>query len=277
MKYSELFENIKRKKSYLCIGLDTDLSLIPEYLKKYPNPIFEFNKAIIDATYKYTVAYKPNLAFYEAAGSSGWEQLEQTVKYIREKDPSVFIIADAKRGDIGNTARLYASAFFESFNFDAVTLSPYMGKDSIIPFLEYKDKWAIILALTSNESANDFETKSLESGKELFIEVINKGKEWGSIENTMFVVGATQPERVAQIRELCPNHFLLIPGVGAQGGTIKEVSEYGLNSSCGLIINISRSIIYASKMDNFATIAGEKAQEAAIEMSAILQEKNILG
>lgn len=277
MNYKELFANIKKKESYLCIGLDTDYSLIPEHIRTMPEPLFEFNKAIIDETYKYAVAYKPNLAFYEALGASGWSQLEKTVKYLREKDSSLFLIADAKRGDIGNTAKLYAKAFFENSDFDAVTLSPYMGRDSIDPFLAYKDKWAVILALTSNASADDFETNIFESGKELYRVVIEKGEEWGSPGNIMYVVGATRPEKLKDIRAFCPDNFFLVPGVGAQGGTIADVSNYGLNSSCGLLINISRSIIFASNSVEFASVAGQKAREAALEMSAILKERNLLG
>lgn len=261
----------------MCIGLDTDYSLIPEHIRTMPEPLFEFNKAIIDETYKYAVAYKPNLAFYEALGASGWSQLEKTVKYLRGKDSSLFLIADAKRGDIGNTARLYAKAFFENSDFDAVTLSPYMGRDSIDPFLAYKDKWAVILALTSNASADDFETNIFESGKELYRVVIEKGEEWGSPGNIMYVVGATKPEKLKDIRAFCPDNFFLVPGVGAQGGTIADVSNYGLNSSCGLLINISRSIIFASNSVEFASVAGQKAREAALEMSAILKERNLLG
>lgn len=261
----------------MCIGLDTDYSLIPEHIRTMPEPLFEFNKAIIDETYKYAVAYKPNLAFYEALGASGWSQLEKTVKYLRGKDSSLFLIADAKRGDIGNTARLYAKAFFENSDFDAVTLSPYMGRDSIDPFLAYKDKWAVILALTSNASADDFETNIFESGKELYRVVIEKGEEWGSPGNIMYVVGATRPEKLKDIRAFCPDNFFLVPGVGAQGGTIADVSNYGLNSSCGLLINISRSIIFASNSVEFASVAGQKAREAALEMSAILKERNLLG
>lgn len=277
MNYKELFANIKKKESYLCIGLDTDYSLIPEHIKAMPEPLFEFNKAIIDETYKYAVAYKPNLAFYEALGASGWSQLEKTVKYLREKDSSLFLIADAKRGDIGNTAKLYAKAFFENSDFDAVTLSPYMGRDSIDPFLAYKDKWAVILALTSNASADDFETNIFESGKELYRVVIEKGEEWGSPGNIMYVVGATRPEKLKDIRAFCPDNFFLVPGVGAQGGTIADVSNYGLNSSCGLLINISRSIIFASNSVEYASVAGQKAREAALEMSSILKERNLLG
>ena len=259
MNREQLFENIKRKRSFLCIGLDSDPALFPLSLSSVKQPIFEFNKAIIDATHKYAVAYKPNLAFYEAEGASGWEQLERTVDYIRKVDPSLFIIADAKRGDIGNTADRYAKAFFERMDFDAVTLAPYMGRDSIEPFLKYEGKWSIILALTSNPSAADFEL-------EIYKKVIEKGVEWGSPDKLMFVVGATRPEKLAEIRRLAPDHFFLVPGVGAQGGTIAEVAEAGMNSRCGLLVNISRNIIFAGKGDDFASDAEKKAAEAALEM-----------
>jgi len=295
MTYLELYNNIMRKKSFLCIGLDTDIDQIPGHLRTLEYPLFSFNKAIIDATIGQAVAYKPNLAFYEAEGAQGWKQLEMTVEYIRKKDPSVFIIADAKRGDIGNTAERYAKAFFVNMDFDAVTLSPYMGKDSISPFLKHQGKWAIVLALTSNVSADDFETLPLMGniqliedlsvlydseglyytqpspvGAPLYKSVIEKSMRWGNINNIMFVVGATRPQKLAEIRMFCPNNFLLVPGVGAQGGTIAEVARYGMNKSCGLLINISRSIIYASNGENFAQAAAEKAEEAAKEMALYL-------
>lgn len=276
MNYNELYRQILLKKSYLCIGLDSDIELIPSHLKECEFPVFEFNRQIIDATYKYAVAYKPNLAFYEALGSIGWKQLEMTVDYIRKTDSGQFIIADAKRGDIGNTAQLYARAFFENFKFDAVTLSPYMGKDSIDPFLSYKDKWAVILALTSNPSASDFETVTTDSGDELFKRVIKTANTWGTKENVMFVVGATRPEKIAEIRKYCPYNFFLVPGVGAQGGTIKMVSENGLNDNCGLLINISRSIIFASGGYDFADAAAGKAKEAALEMESLLRSRGII-
>jgi len=298
MTYIELYNNILRKKSFLCVGLDSDIEQIPEHLKKLEYPIFEFNKAIVDATVQYAVAYKPNLAFYEAEGAKGWEQLAKTVDYIREKDPSVFIIADAKRGDIGNTAERYAKAYFEKMDFDAVTLSPYMGKDSIVPFLKYEGKWSVILALTSNFSADDFETlpllgniqliedvsalydseglyftPSATVGSPLFKSVIEKSMRWGNVNNIMYVVGATRPQKLAEIRMYCPNNFILVPGVGAQGGTIAEVARYGMNKSCGILVNISRSIIFASKGEDFAEAASLKAAEAAIEMSGYLKDK----
>ncbi len=273
MTYNNLFECIKKKRSFLCVGLDSDPVLFPEHLKSLPNSIFEFNKAIVDATYEYTVAYKPNLAFYEAEGLSGWQQLQMTVDYIRAKDPEIMIIGDAKRGDIGNTAQRYAKAFFDVMGVDAVTLAPYMGKDSIAPFLDYQEKWSIILALTSNPSADDFEMIKAEGeGEPLFETVIKKSISWGSVDNTMFVVGATRPEKLAEIRSFCPDHFFLVPGVGAQGGTTEDVAKYGMNSKCGLLVNMSRGIIFADRSENFAKVAHEKAKEAAEEMSKILEK-----
>jgi orotidine-5'-phosphate decarboxylase len=277
MDYNALFGEIRRKKSFLCVGLDSDTELIPAHLHNYDEPVFEFNRQIIDATHEYAVAYKPNLAFYEALGAEGWIQLEKSVRYIRECDPGIFIIADAKRGDIGNTAKLYARAFFEKGLFDAITISPYMGRDSVEPFLSYNGKWAVILALTSNESASDFETLNTVNGKELYREVIEKASGWGNLNNIMFVVGATRPEKIAEIRQFCPDHFFLVPGVGAQGGSVKEVAENGLNRTCGLLVNISRSIIFASKDESFADRAKEKAAEAAAEMSEILKTAGLLG
>lgn len=271
MNYQELYSNIMRKQSFLCVGLDSDPDQFPDHIKELDDPIFEFNKAIIDATAQYVVAYKPNLAFYEAQGISGLNQLQRTVQYIREKDPSIFIIADAKRGDIGNTARMYAKAFFETMDFDAVTLAPYMGKDSVEPFLQYKDKWSIILALTSNQSATDFETEQLDSGMPLYRKVIESSMSWGSKENTMFVVGATRPKQLAEIRKYCPDNFILVPGVGTQGGTVEEVAKYGLNNHCGLLVNVSRAIIFASRYKDFASVAGEKAKQLAFEMALYLE------
>ncbi len=270
MNYSELYEQIKAKKSFLCVGLDSDPKLLPECVRGVEYPIFEFNKAIVDKTAKYAVAYKPNLAFYEAEGVLGWQQLEMTVNYIKENYPEIFIIADAKRGDIGNTANLYARAFFEKMSFDAVTLAPYMGSDSVKPFMEYEGKWSIILALTSNKSANDFEQLQLESGEPLYEKVIKGSMTWGSKENTMYVLGATRPEKLKEIREYCPDHFFLVPGVGAQGGTVEDVAKNGMNSHCGLLVNSSRGIIFADKTENFAVVAGEKARELAEEMAKFL-------
>jgi len=276
MNSKELYGNILRKRSFLCVGLDSDPSLFPAHLNSYENPIFEFNKAIIDATSQFAVAYKPNLAFYEAEGAKGWEQLEKTVEYIRRKDSSAFIIADAKRGDIGNTAGRYASAFFERMDFDAVTLAPYMGRDSVDPFLKFENKWAVILALTSNPSATDFETMNVVSddinaaNTPLYRKVIETAMEWGTNDNIMFVAGATRPEKLGEIRKYCPNHFLLVPGVGTQGGTIADVAKYGMNSQCGLLVNISRNIIFAGKGKDFDAVAAEKAKEAACEMASYL-------
>lgn len=276
MNSKELYGNILRKRSFLCVGLDSDPSLFPAHLKSYENPIFEFNKAIIDATSQYAVAYKPNLAFYEAEGAKGWEQLEKTVEYIRRKDSSAFIIADAKRGDIGNTASRYASAFFERMDFDAVTLAPYMGRDSVDPFLKFDNKWAVILALTSNPSATDFETMNIVSddinaaNTPLYRKVIETAMGWGTSDNIMFVAGATRPEKLGEIRQYCPDHFLLVPGVGTQGGTIAEVAKFGMNSQCGLLVNMSRNIIFAGKGKDFDSVAAEKAKEAACEMASYL-------
>jgi orotidine-5'-phosphate decarboxylase len=276
MNSKELYGNILRKRSFLCVGLDSDPSLFPAHLNSYENPIFEFNKAIIDATSQFAVAYKPNLAFYEAEGAKGWEQLEKTVEYIRKKDSSAFIIADAKRGDIGNTAGRYANAFFERMDFDAVTLAPYMGRDSVDPFLKFDNKWAVILALTSNPSATDFETMNVVSddinaaNTPLYRKVIETAMEWGTNDNIMFVAGATRPEKLGEIRKYCPNHFLLVPGVGTQGGTIADVAKYGMNSQCGLLVNISRNIIFAGKGKDFDSVAAEKAKEAACEMASYL-------
>jgi len=276
MNSKELYGNILRKRSFLCVGLDSDPSLFPEHLNSFANPIFEFNKAIIDATSQYAVAYKPNLAFYEAEGAKGWEQLEKTVEYIRRKDSSAFIIADAKRGDIGNTASRYASAFFERMDFDAVTLAPYMGRDSVDSFLKFDNKWAVVLALTSNPSATDFETMNIVSDDlanerfPLYRKVIETAMGWGTSDNIMFVAGATRPEKLGEIRQYCPDHFLLVPGVGTQGGTIAEVVKYGMNSQCGLLVNISRNIIFAGKGKDFDSVAAQKAKEAACEMASYL-------
>ena len=247
MNYQQLYEQIKAKKSFLCVGLDSDPKLLPECLKGVQYPIYEFNKAIIDKTAQYAVAYKPNLAFYEAEGVAGWVQLEMTLKYLNENYPEIMVIADAKRGDIGNTASRYARAFFEKMNFDAVTLAPYMGSDSVKPFLEYEGKWSVVLALTSNKSANDFEQLKLDSGEPLYEKVIKESMTWGSKENTMYVLGATRPEKLKEIREYCPDHFFLVPGVGAQGGTVEDVAKNGMNSHCGLLVNSSRGIIAAYK------------------------------
>jgi len=275
MNYKQLFENIKAKRSFLCVGLDTDITLIPEHLKSEKYPLFAFNKAIVDATARYAVAYKPNLAFYEASGSKGVLEFEMTVEYIKKNYPDVLVIADAKRGDIGNTASRYARAFFETINCDAVTLAPYMGADSVKPFMEYEGKWAVVLALTSNKSADDFEQLQIADQNPLYRTVIETSMEWGTLDNTMYVVGATRPEKLREIREFCPSHFFLVPGVGAQGGTVEEVSEAGMNSHCGLLVNSSRGIIYASKGEDFAEKAAEAAKSLAQKMSAALKSKGL--
>ncbi len=276
MKRTQLVNNIKNKKSFLCVGLDTDIKKIPQHLLKTNDPIFEFNRAIIDATAPYCVAYKPNVAFYESLGAEGWKSLERTVKYIRENYPDQFIIADAKRGDIGNTARLYARTFFETLDVDALTVAPYMGEDSVTPFLEYKDKWTILLALTSNKGAQDFQMITDKNGIRVFERVLKRAQHWGSPINLMFVVGATQAEFLDDVRKVAPRSFLLVPGVGAQGGSLAEVSEHGLNDECGLLVNSSRAIIYASSGEDFASAAALKAMEVAEEMATILTEKNLI-
>lgn len=267
MNYQELVSQIKKKKSFLCVGLDTDLNKIPPHLLETEDPIFEFNKAIIDATKEYCVAYKPNIAFYEMLGASGWESLQKTIEYI---PTTHFTIADAKRGDIGNTSLYYANTFFDTFQFDSVTVAPYMGSDSVIPYLQHKDKWAILLALTSNKGADDFELQKLENGQYLFEKVLTTSKEWGSESNTMYVVGATRPEMLTEIRKIVPNHFLLVPGVGAQGGSLTEVAKHGMNENIGLLVNSSRGIIYAENGPNFAEKAKEKARGIQLEMAQLI-------
>ncbi len=269
MNKADLVAQIKNKKSYLCVGLDTDITKIPAHVLKAKDPIFEFNKYIIDATIDYTVAYKPNLAFYESLGKAGWESLEKTLEWI-PKD--VFTIADAKRGDIGNTATMYAKAFFEQLSFDSVTVAPYMGEDSVTPFLAFKHKWAIVLALTSNSGSKDFQQLALAQGNELYKEVLKKCSSWGSDANLMFVVGATKASYFKEIRSIVPDHFLLVPGVGAQGGNLQEVSQYGLNSSCGLLVNASRSILYASADEQFAVHAKAEAKKMQTEMKKYLED-----
>lgn len=269
MTTSQLVQQIKTKKSFLCIGLDVDINKIPEHLLKENDPIFAFNKAIIDATHHLCVAYKPNTAFYEAYGIKGWQALEKTINYLNEKHPEIFTIADAKRGDIGNTSTMYAKAFFEDLAFDSVTVAPYMGKDSIEPFLAFEDKHTILLALTSNQGAFDFQTKTVD-GKELYKQVLETSKTWKNTENLMYVVGATKAEYLADIRKIIPDSFLLVPGVGAQGGNLQEVCKYGMNDSVGLLINSSRGIIYASNQTDFAEAAAKKSEELQKEMEAIL-------
>ena len=263
MNKQQLFENIQKKKSFLCVGLDTDIKKIPEHLLKEEDPIFAFNKAIIDATAPYCIAYKPNLAFYESMGVKGWIAFEKTVSYIKENYPDQFIIADAKRGDIGNTSAMYARTFFEELDIDSVTVAPYMGEDSVTPFLSYEGKWVILLALTSNKGSHDFQLT--EDTK-----VLRKSQEWANDENMMYVVGATQGRAFEDIRKIVPNHFLLVPGIGAQGGSLEEVCKYGMNSTCGLIVNSSRAIIYADKTENFATVAGQEAQKVQAQMEKIM-------
>ena len=273
MNKQQLFEQIKIKKSFLCVGLDTDIQKIPEFLKANDsNAVFSFNQAIIDATADYCVAYKPNLAFYESLGLEGWQALEKTVNYIREKHPDQFIIADAKRGDIGNTSSMYARTFFSTMDFDAVTVAPYMGEDSVTPFLSYKNKWVILLALTSNKGAFDFQfTEDAETGAKLFEKVLKISQQWGSTDNLMYVVGATRADMLLEVRKLVPDHFLLVPGVGAQGGSLQEVAKYGMNDSCGLLVNSSRQIIYASSGNDFAKAAQAEARKVQQEMEAILK------
>ena len=269
MTTQELVAQIKKKKSFLCIGLDVDLEKIPSHLLNNEDPIFAFNKAIIDATHHFCVAYKPNTAFYEAYGLKGWKSLEKTINYLNETYPEIFTIADAKRGDIGNTSAMYAKAFFEDLAFDSVTVAPYMGKDSIEPFLTFKDKHTIMLALTSNEGAFDFQTKKINE-KEVYKHVLETSKNWKNSENLMYVVGATKAEYFKEIRKIAPNSFLLVPGVGAQGGSLQDVCKYGLTKDIGLLINSSRGIIYASKDLNFAKDAALKAEELQIQMQSFL-------
>ena len=271
MNRQQLINEIFTKKSFLCVGLDTDINKIPEHLKKEEDPIFAFNKAIIDATAPYCVAYKPNLAFYECYGLKGMIAFEKTIKYLKENHPNHFIIADAKRGDIGNTSKMYAHTFFEEYNLDSVTVAPYMGEDSVKPFLEYDGKWVILLALTSNKGSQDFQLTEDKQGERLFEKVLKKSQEWGTTENLMYVVGATQGKMFEDIRRIAPNHFLLVPGVGAQGGSLQEVCKYGMTKDCGLLVNSSRGIIYASKDEDFAEIAGQKAKELQLEMASELE------
>lgn len=267
-----LKQEIFSKKSFLCVGLDVDLNRIPPFLLKESDPIFAFNKAIIDATHPYTIAYKPNIAFYEAYGEKGWQSLRKTIDYLNEQHPHIFTIADAKRGDIGNTATMYAKAFFEDLQFDSVTVAPYMGQDSVEPFLAFEHKATILLALTSNKGAFDFQTLTTE-GAPLYQQVLTRSQQWHNAHNLMYVVGATKAEYLADIRRIVPQSFLLVPGVGAQGGDLKEVCKYGLNDSVGLIINASRAVIYASQGEDFAQKAGEAAHSLQKEMAAILQTK----
>lgn len=274
MNKQQLFENIKAKKSFLCVGLDTDIKKIPEHLLNDEDPIFAFNKAIIDATAQYCVAYKPNVAFYESMGVKGWISFEKTIKYLNDNYPNHFIIADAKRGDIGNTSAMYARTFFEEMNLDSVTVAPYMGEDSVSPFLTYQGKWVILLALTSNKGSHDFQLTTDEKGERLFEKVLRTSQNWGNDQNMMYVVGATQGRMFEDIRRIVPNHFLLVPGIGAQGGSLEDVCQYGMNSQCGLLVNSSRAIIYADKSENFAVVAGQEAQKVQQQME---QQLSIFG
>ncbi len=269
MTKEQLVEQIKKKQSFLCVGLDVDLDKIPPHLLALDDPIFEFNKQIIDATHHVAVAYKPNIAFYEAYGIKGWQALQKTITYLNEKYPEVFTIADAKRGDIGNTSTRYAKAFFEDLDFDSITVAPYMGSDSVEPFLAFKNKFTIMLALTSNVGGLDFQTLKIDN-EALYKKVLKKSLTWQNFENLMYVVGATRPEYFKEIRQIIPNHFLLVPGVGAQGGSLSEVCKYGLNKDIGLLVNSTRGIIYASKGEDFAKKAQEQALELQQEMEEIL-------
>ena len=274
MTKKELISNIFRKQSFLCVGLDTDLKKIPQHLLQEPDPLFAFNKAIIDATAPYCVAYKPNLAFYECFGVKGWMSFEKTVEYIKTNYPDQFIIADAKRGDIGNTSAMYARCFFEEGKVDSLTVAPYMGEDSVTPFLTYEGKWVILLALTSNKGSHDFQlTESAEGGERLFEKVLRVSQQWADDERMMYVVGATQGKLFADIRKIVPQHFLLVPGVGAQGGSLEEVCRYGMTDDCGLLGNSSRGIIYADTTERFAEVAAEKARELQQQMAAELAKK----
>ena len=289
MNREELFNLIKRKKSFLCVGLDSDIDKIPEHLKTLEDPVFEFNKAIIDATLPYTVAYKPNVAFYESRGSQGWISLEKTIAYLNKFRDEVFTIADAKRGDIGNTSKMYAKTFFEKLDFDAITVSPYMGSDSIEPFLGFNNKWVIVLALTSNKGSEDFQMMKQSYGdtlerfgirsifrKKLYEKVISVSQNWGTTDNLMYVVGATKSEYLTGVRVVAPDHFLLVPGVGAQGGSLEEVANYGMNDHCGILVNSSRGIIFASGEKDFAEVAAGKAKELQLKMENSLINKGLI-
>jgi len=272
MNRQQLVEQIFTKKTFLCVGLDTDTKKIPQHLLGGEDPIFDFNKAIIDATAPYCVAYKPNLAFYEAAGLKGIAAFEKTIKYLRENCPQHFIIADAKRGDIGNTSAMYARTFFEEYGVDSLTVAPYMGEDSVVPFLAYEGKWVILLALTSNKGSHDFQLTADGQGERLFENVLRKSQQWGTPDNMMYVAGATQGKMFEDIRRIAPNHFLLVPGVGAQGGSLQEVCKYGMTRDCGLLVNSSRGIIYASNGTDFAAAAAEKAKELQGQMAEELRK-----
>lgn len=277
MTKKELFELIKQKKSFLCVGLDSDINKIPTHLLDKEDPVFEFNKAIIDATIDYTVAYKPNLAFYESRGSAGLISLEKTINYLNKFQDQVFTIADAKRGDIGNTSKQYAKAFLDTYGFDSITVAPYMGEDSVSPFLTFEGKWVILLALTSNKGACDFQLiENKKTGKKLYEEVLETSQKWGTVDNMMYVVGATKAEMLADIRKIIPNHFLLVPGVGAQGGSLEEVAKYGLNKECGLLVNSSRGIIFKSTEKDFAEVAKEESMKLQVHMAEILKQNQLV-
>lgn len=276
MTANQLFENICRKRSFLCVGLDSDITKVPTQLLSTKNPIFEFNKAIVDATADLCVAYKPNLAFYESLGVKGWQALEDTVHYIRQNYPDQFLIADAKRGDIGNTSEMYARTFFGQLDFDAVTVAPYMGEDSVTPFLHYPDKWVILLALTSNKGATDFQLCEDQTGDRLFEKVISRSQQWASSDQMMYVVGATQNDYFDAVRQHAPHHFLLIPGVGAQGGDLEKVCQHAINERCGLLVNSSRQILYAGHDEQFAQAARKEAQKMQLVMQAILVEQGLI-
>lgn len=275
MNRQELINQIKTKRSFLCVGLDTDIKKMPQHLLNESDPIFAFNKAIIDATAEYCVAYKPNLAFYEAFGVKGLVSFEKTIKYLKENYPSHFIVADAKRGDIGNTSAMYARTFFEEYDVDSLTVAPYMGEDSVTPFLGYDGKWVILLALTSNKGSHDFQLTKDENGERLFEKVLKTSQQWGDKNNMMYVVGATQGKMFEDIRKIVPDHFLLVPGVGAQGGSLEEVCRYGMNADCGLLVNSSRGIIYASAKEDFAEKAAEKSRELQQQMAEELKKHGI--
>lgn len=277
MTKEQLFEQIRSKQSFLCVGLDADMAKLPAHLRGSQDAIFEFNKAIIDATYHVTVAYKPNTAFYEAHGIQGWHALSETVNYIKSVYPEIMVIADAKRGDIGNTAKMYAKAFFENMNCDAITLSPYMGCDSVEPYLDYPDRWAILLAITSNSGYADLQTiESKETGLQLFEEVLQRSSRWGSANNMMYVVGATRPDYLEAVRRIVPEHFLLVPGVGAQGGSLDDVARLGMNKQCGLLVNSSRGIIYADSGERFAEAARRSAEELQQKMQQMLKRAALI-
>ena len=272
MNREQIISQIKLKRSFLCVGLDSDINKIPKHLLTTDDPIFEFNKQIIDATKDFCVAYKPNIAFYESMGVSGWNSLQKTLDYIPE---DIFTIADAKRGDIGNTSKMYARAFFVNMNFDSVTITPYMGLDSVSPFLKFKNKWAILLALTSNKSSSDFQKIEAKSGDKLFEKVIETSKHWGSETNMMYVIGATQSKQLSEVRKIIPNHFLLVPGVGAQGGNLEDVAKYGMNKDCGILVNSSRNVIYSDDGVYFAEKSRKAAKQIQHKMDILLSERGI--